>query len=375
MEKKFDGVKAIKIVANYEGSGCVNFDGKEQSYFLSKHKLFNSRFDNNLFAKKIFKFNKEDVQFKYKVSSECLRHEIFKESIPFQNPNIVAVPHILYNTISTPSFIMRGYMFTQTNNKPTIKRKSPFTLSDAIEVGEWRNSLQMEMHTRSGEKNNTMDLDVENKSNDSDTTLYNIENVGISKYEAIGFIDLTEAQFISDDVTYDRVCVGVEDKSVEEHIYLNSLKNNMVNFEPKFGYYYTQGSYTKDEWAERGVLLNKESVDMLVKEVLMGILNTQILRRNAYLKTNSLEITIVTNQGNYTEVINIDNLNEYTFNYAETYIESDDEKILKNKALVTEYLNNRNEVKNNKKKAILDKKNKKDEKSDIDIEVIIDKTI
>ena len=349
MVKKFEKVKAIKFVAKFEGYGCVNYDGKEQSFFLSKNKLFSSRYNNNMFAKKTYKKDDDGVKFKYKISSECIRHEIFKETMPFMNPTIIAVPHILYNSIANPDFLLRGYMFTQQNNN-TIKRKSPFTITDLIEDGEyWRDNLQMDLHTRSGEKNSDID--------EGDTTLYNIENVGLLNYTSKGFIDLTELQFIPDDVAYDRVSLNIEDGSVEEKIFFQALKNNMINLNPEFNYYYSEGSYTQDEWAERGLMLNKESVDMMVKRVLKNILKVNILRRKAYLINNGLEIEIITNEGVLREKITLENIDDFIFEYEDFYIKASEEKIEKNKKILETYKENE---KKRKKDVEIEKKRKKE---------------
>lgn len=374
MVKKFENVKAIKFVAKFEGSGCVNYDGKEQSFFLSKNKLFSSRYNNNMFAKKTFKKDGDDVKFKYKISSECIRHEIFKETMPFMNPTIIGVPHILYSSIANPDFLLRGYMFTQQNNN-TIKRKSPFTITDLIEDGEcWRDSLQMELHTRSGEKNSDID--------EGDTTLYNVENVGLLNYTSKGFIDLTELQFIPDDVAYDRVSLNIEDGSAEEKIYFQALKNNMINLTPEFNYYYSEGSYAQDEWAERGVILNKESVDMMVKRILKNILKVNILRRNAYLSNNGLDIEIITNEGVLREKITLENVDDFIFEYEDFYIKASEEKIEKNKKILEIYKENekinekekkeeRNKKKEEKKiKKEAEKKKKEVEEKNINSEMV-----
>ena len=356
---KFKNVRAVKFTAYFKGNGCVNFDDVKQARFLEHANIYDQEVTNNLLcAKKIFKTNEDKngnttYSFKFKVSSECLRHSIFEEHIPFQNPNIMAIPHVLYNAIATPEQIVRGYMYAQSGVN-TLRKKSALTICDAIEEGSWRDKTTFDLHSCTGEKKkkenieeviidneNTEEVAKDNKKKKkkekSDTTLYSIENVGNITYKAEGFIDLTELQFISGDVVYDRMAVDV-DGGKNEMIYLDALKRNFPSLNPKFDYYYINSNYTKDEWAERGILLDYDSVNNMVKMVLKNIMKVNINHRNASLVFDKLEINVISDNNNLSDKFEIkDNLDSFNFEYYTKYLPADENIIRANKELVAKF--------------------------------------
>ena len=359
----FKNVRAIEFVANFEGVGCVNFDSKSQRYFLNATGLGcdATMNDNVLLAKKIFKNvvdedGKNKSLFKYKVSSECIRHAMYEDVMPFQNPSISSIPTIFYNALAMPCFLTRGYMFTPQDSN-TLRKKSVVTVCDAFENGEWRNKLTFDFHTRSGQK----DVSKKEEGDQKDTTIYNIENVGNLTYASEGYIDLTELQFIPGDPAYDRMGIDA-DGGVNERIYLEALKRNLPTFNGDFDYYYINNTYCGDEWAERGILLDTNSVNTLVKDILKRIMSVNIVRRNAYLKFKTLKIAVVMDGGNTEKWIEItpSNLNEFNFEYFCKYSMADENKIVANNELVNKI---KAELKANKK----EKKNKGKSKKNEDV--------
>jgi N-acetylmuramoyl-L-alanine amidase len=107
---------------------------------------------------------------------------------------------------------------------------------------------------------------------------------------AKGAIDVVELRFIPADPIYERLSVDVDGGQYEE-IYMNELAKNSVNFTPEFKYYYLENSYTADECAERGIMLNDETLDTYIKRIIKNMLNINIMKRNAYLKTDKLTLT------------------------------------------------------------------------------------
>lgn len=338
---KFFNVKSIRFDANFEGTGCVNFDETSQKWFLIAAGMLKgdgATHDNNLFAKKVF-YTEENGSygFNYKVSSECVRHGIFNDSMPYQNPSLQNIPTVLYSAIAHPDMITRGYMITRGKTENALRKKSIFAISDAVEVGPHRHTVDFDFHTRSGNKNDG-NVETEAKS----TSIYRIENVGNLNYKSTGFINLSEAQFISADILYDRMAVDT-DGGLFDDIYLTSLKRNMVNFDPKFGHYYKSDCVSKDEFSERGILLNEESVNMLVKRLLKNILNVNIERRGAYFKTTSLTIWVNTTEGESEPVeVTLNNIDDFYFGYCQTYTEADNELINRNRELLKAYKENPN---------------------------------
>lgn len=358
---EFKNVRAIEFVAEFDGVGCVNFDSKSQNYFLNTSGLgCDATFNENVkLAKKLFKNvvtpeGKNVSLFKYKVSSECLRHAMYEDVMPFQNPGIAAMPHVFYNAIAMPCYLTRGYTFTQ-KDANTLQKTSAVSITDAFENGEWHNKISFDFHSRSGEKDTTKKEDGEQK----DTTIYNVENVGNNTYTSEGYIDLTELQFISADPLYSRMAIDA-DGGVNEQIYLNALKNNFPSFNGGFDYYYIKNTYSNDEWAERGILLDKDSVNFLVKDILKRIMNVNIIRRNAYLKFKSLSISIIMDGGMTEKKITItpDNIDDFTFEYFCKYSIADENKIKANKEMVKKMKENSKELKKKENSAKKETKKK-----------------
>lgn len=327
MEKTIS-VKNIAFKATFNGNGCVNFDSGDQKFELCRFDILKGKvYDNVLYAKKVY-YKQDDgtTTFRYKVSSEALRHAIFSEEMPFMNPTIQQLPQVFYNSLGTPAMLARGYMFA---GDVSLKRKSPLTITDAVETGKERSLISIDFHSRSGAKN----TDTKGAEDKKDTTIYNIENVGNNQYVAYGNIDLQELQFVSADPSYDRMAVDI-DGGVNETIYLDSLNRNLPTQDKRFGYYFIKNAITEDEWAERGVLLSNDDVDFLVKYILKNILSVNICRRNALLSIEKLEVTF--DNGNSYQELRLDNLNDYYFEVVSKYQEASEEKILKNRQKIDE---------------------------------------
>jgi hypothetical protein len=356
--KNFKNVKSINFEVTFDGNGCINFDCSEQLEFLKNVGIVsykdgsffqNGRSLNNVqFAKKNYRINPDDgeYEFHYKVSSECLRYMMFNKTMPCQSPTIMNIPHVLYSAISHPDSVLRGYLYTSRNGT-TLRKKSPICITDAEEVGFWRRHVATDFHSRSGQKESN-----EGKGADDakDNSIYKVENVGIATYLAKGGIDVDSLRFISADPIYDRMAVNA-DGGPNEVIFLNTLAQNMCNFTPEFKYYYTTNAYTEDEWAERGILLNDESVDMLIKRAFRNILNISVIKRNAYFNVKNLKVTVFC-EGEKPETVDVtlDNLDSFYFNCVTSYSEASEEKIIANKKKVEEIKENKKVEKKSKGK-------------------------
>ena len=111
----FKNVKSIEGKITFHGIGPINMDGAEQSYILTHTGLLKGKVnDNMVYHKKVFRMNEDGTyQFKHKVSANCIRHNMFRESMPFHNSQILSLPQVLFNAIATPDYIIRGYMFAE----------------------------------------------------------------------------------------------------------------------------------------------------------------------------------------------------------------------------------------------------------------------
>jgi hypothetical protein len=151
---------------------------------------------------------------------------------------------------------------------------------------------------------------------------------------AKGAIDVVELRFIPADPIYERLSVDVDGGQYEE-IYMNELAKNSDNFTPEFKYYYLENSYTADECAERGIMLNDETLDTYIKRIIKNMLNINIMKRNAYLKTDKLTLMInYTNGEQETIDVTLDMVDDFSFDCFNPYKEADMEKILANKKMM-----------------------------------------
>lgn len=333
-------IKRINFDLQLSGYGCVNSDSTEQIHFLLNTGIVDKNdcgfvkngkpLSNITLSKKNFRQTENgEYEYRIKVSSECLKNNIF-DTMKFKNPSIVTVPNVFYRALANPDMIIGGYMYPKKGNV-TVKKKGVLCITDAEETGRWRRYVNADFHTRSGMKESN-----EGKSSDDakDTSIYKIENIGSIQYLAKGSIDVAELRFIPADPIYERLSVDV-DGGKNEEIYMNELAKNSVNFTPEFKYYYLENSYTADECAERGIMLNDETVDAYIKRIIKNMLNINIMKRNAYLKTDKLTLMInYTNGEQETIDVTLDMVDDFSFDCVNPYKEADMEKILANKKMM-----------------------------------------
>lgn len=343
MKKLINEVKAIRFQVAFNGNGCVNYDSISQLGTLKETGIYSEdeeeikrkkkKGKNKMLAKKEFGYDEnKETGFKYKVSSECLRHTMFRKTMPCVN----ALPNTDRNLVdrmhAQPDYILRGYMTTFGKKETAIRRKSPFTITDAVECNStYRKFVDFDFHSNAGEKDNQKNglCDNENDGNDNNenetnsTSLYHIENVGKLVYVADANLDVEELQFISCDQKYDRQAFDNERYGRNENPYLLELAKTMLNFTPEVKQYVLDNDIAQiDEdmykIGEYGVLLNKESVNMLIHRMFNLIKNLNIYKRNALFEfAKFMSIKVVTTDG----IVEIrpDEIDDIYFEYAEAY--------------------------------------------------------
>lgn len=323
MSKTYKNVRSIQITGYLNGRGLVNGGASsgEAIAVLRKAGLATAEFFNEKtgaplknikLAQRNIYFNEDANCYEYevKVTRECLCRTIFEKYIPVDKPIYANNPEILYRILAHPAMIMKGYLFPDVKDG-TLKRKASYGLSDAVDIGPRKRFIQLDLHARSGEK----ELSEGKGSEDpKDTSLYKVENVGMAEYKYQGYINLQELAFLPADRSYGRMSVNV-DGGDNERIFLNALKENMVDFEPSLQYYSRIGCITDDYDFERGILLNKASVDRIVKNFLSDLLNLSINRVGGYLKNEKVFITINHEGGCDTEELTPELLKDVTFEY------------------------------------------------------------
>lgn len=278
-------MKQILFKVVFNGNGVVNFDdSKNQKYALGKYKIATGLNDNTKLAKKIFfETDKKDengnpiMDYKIKVSADCLRHGIFENEVDVVNPSIMQMDNVFAQYLLSPVGLSRGYMFTYKDSS-AVKRKSPLTITDAIQTDG--NKSNIEVGSTTGER--------------SETSFFYTEKIGDTTYESKGVIDLKQLMFVSADAKFDRLAINPDWVNIGlTHDVLKSYFGE--NAKEEYGWFTSTNKYFGPAMAENGILLNDEIVDALVKFILKGILGVNIRRNNAWFKAASLQIKVVNN--------------------------------------------------------------------------------
>lgn len=343
-------IKNILIKLEFEGNGIVNYDSNDQKYMWNKTDNVNSklRYENTSFAKKSFYMNDDNtLGYRLKVSSDCLKHDMFKNDMISKNPNILHHPMLLHTYIASPVAIISGYLFA--SKDITLKKSSPITLCDAEQTCNAVSTI--EVFSRSGQK------ETNEGSDKSDNSFYNKETVGNIKYATIGNIDIMKLQFISCDDIFDRKAFN----SDEIKLYKEMLDKKMT-LTSELAYYQLNNSIVSIP--EHGIMLSDENQIFLVKEALKRMLSIDIRRKNAYCKLSSLKIKLVVDPlvdtfnspDNWITIDSLDTINSLTF---EPYVFYEQIDMDKATVLRNEYMEKLNEIKkSDKDKKSQDRKNK-----------------
>lgn len=351
-------VKSILFRVNLNGRGIVNFDSGAQKFLWNqfKKKQGFEDFDNVTYGKKRWALNEDgSADTKIAISSNCLRHEIFKEEVNFQSPNIIQNKALLLNMIASPASILRGYLFAK---EITIKRSSAISITDAIQTNNAISSI--ESLSCSG-----MKLSDDNKAG---TTYFRKETIGNINYSAIGAIDLMQLQFISCDGIFDRMAV------IPDYIemYLNILAKRM-KINSTLGYYKIANSII--DIPEYGLKLSNESIVELTKIFFEKLMAVSIRKSGSYANVVGVQYKFIVDpltdkleDENGWNDLTTESLKSLTFETNNYYEDVDfDAAIIARKAIVdamdAEKLKNK-EDKNEKAKAKAAKaENKKPEES------------
>jgi len=276
-------IKNILLDVDFDGFGLVNMDSNSQRFMYNgtkKHKHLMSRHENVTYSKKVFTGSGEDLDFKIKVSSECIRKNMFESELISQTANIVANDALLYSFVGSPMAVIRGYLFA--DKEETIKRSSPLNLTDAVQTCDAMPYL--ETCSRSGEKAKKTDED-----DAAGTTYFFKENVGEIKYSSKGAIDLQELSFVSCDNVYGRFGFNPDKFSLLKQF----MSLRMENFNSELGYHQLKTSII--DIPEYGFIFSNENKKFLVKEILMKILGLDISKKSSFFKTSGFRIKLVEN--------------------------------------------------------------------------------
>lgn len=342
-------IKNILIKGELEGRGIVNFDSKEQRFTLSKHGIFTGLNENVKLGKKVFtktgKFKEDGTEiydYKVKISADCLRHSIFEHDVDVVNGVLIQNPFILGTYMLSQVGLMRGYMFA--TKEMTLKRKSPLTITDAIQCNDAKS--EMEIGSTTGER--------------SDISMYFSEKAGDMKYEFAGQIDIKQLQFMSADPFFDRM--GINSDMIDSDEVDNIISNHYgKKAKTEYGLFSSVSKFTGKPYGEYGILFSNSICESVIKKTLKNILSINIVRNNAFAATSSLKIKLVdnilgvgqkmTDEDNWIELTcdeDIDKLdlsNLYNF-----FKEADEDEIKERERMIKKHIE-ASETKNEAKKA------------------------
>jgi hypothetical protein len=272
-------VKNILFKMKIKGNGIVNYDSSEQKWMINRTSLshMKTRHDNTSFAKKRFYGTPEETTYKIVISSDCLRHEIFGADAPFHSPNVMNQESLLTAFIASPASLLRGYMFA--GKDVTYKRKSPFIITAAEQTNDAISYI--ETFASSAPKNSDKDKET------ADNSFYKKEVIGEIEYEATGFIDLMNLQFVSCDQVFDRYSFNPD----LFNVYKQFMQSRMPAFDAELGYYQIDGSIV--EIPEYGFKISNDNVNELVRSLFERMVKMSIRRKDAYAQTSELQYKLV----------------------------------------------------------------------------------
>lgn len=351
-------IKTILIKCDLAGRGIVNFDSKEQRFTLSKHGIFTGLNENVKLGKKAFtktgvvnENGNEIYDYKVKISADCLRNAIFGKDVEVVNGYFEADPFILATYILSPTGLARGYMFVgreKTDRENTIRRKSPLTVTDAIQTNDAKS--EMEIGSTTGAR--------------VDNSMYFSEKVGDITYSFKGQIDIKQLQFLSADMCFDRFGIDPDIISSGEAsaIIANHYGEGSEYYQ---GIFSSMSKFTSSTYGEYGILFSNEICEKVIKYTLKNILALNIVRSNSFAATTGLKIKLVDNiigtgqkmedEENWIELRNeedIDNLD--LSNLYQFYEPADEDEIENREKMIKEFTEaseDRKKAKKEEKKA------------------------
>lgn len=339
-------VKNILFRLKIKGHGIVNYDSKDQKYAFNSNwkdnsplKKMHTNYENTSYAKKKLYGKDGNVEsYKISISSDCLRHEIFKDDVMFQSPNLIHSPALLYSFIASPVGLLRGYLFAEQEEQ--LKRKSAITLIDAQQTCDAISYI--EIFSKSGLKNKDIDK--------TDNTLFKKEVVGDIKYATEGNIDLAQMQFVSASQVFDRYALNPDFFET----YKQFLKAKLPSFNSELGYFLIKDSSVGI--SEYGFMLSDEDVKCLIQMFFKKLLNMNIKRKNAFARTESLEYKLVydpiddrfEDENGWISINGIDDINTIEFDTEKFYIQEDAKLAEERNAIIQADYERRKQVKKDK---------------------------
>lgn len=301
-------IKTIVFKMVLEGRGIVNYDGNDNNMkeFLNQRCGYGLDEKNNnfKFAKKTFikKDNydeldgKNDLEYKVKISSNLLRHDMFYGDSEMKTPKINLIPSMVCHYATSVEGLLRGFCILL-ENESTIK-SSALSISEAIQTN---NSMpHMDFFSNDVPKEKKIDRD------EKSTSIFMTETIGNIEYETKGLIDLQRLQYISSDPYLGRMAIKPSWLEGNNPLFHNSMFKHYghvfnINKEDfnygdndlySLGYWSSSSETIGEYFGEQGILLKEKFVKYLVKQMIKRMLEYKTIRANAYCMTKKLSIKV-----------------------------------------------------------------------------------
>jgi len=290
--QKITGIKSVDFKVTAKGYGVVNWNGpttlQSDGRIIDNHSMPKLRGYSNLTGKeseKGYKLKKDPSEINFKetplyISQNCIRHHLFRE----QNFDLhYAKDKNLQNVLTSITGLIRGYVVPSSQ----CKRTSPLLLEDFVDQLGNGNFEQL---GKSGSK----EKDKNDKGNDvASNSFFSKTTFGETQYLAYGSISIEQLQFISLDKKFDRAAMVIKDNEGEKvaseiEKFIKSL-NPSRNPRAIFHQNYVR-SGTIFEEGEVGILLDNESIDILIRETLRMIEDLNIKQAKGYMYVDNLEV-------------------------------------------------------------------------------------
>lgn len=281
--------KRIDFRFTIKGTGVVNFDDSDQKYMYlhsnfnnaentSNRRLWPGEKNNVNYAKKNFTIDADgSLNFKLKISDNCLRNAIFEKDAVAHHSGISHFDKLLYNYLGSPGTVLRGYFLTKGKGQSSINRKAPLFITYAEQTNNAVSHI--EVHTKSGEK----DMRIEKK----DNSIFSVETVGEIEYAGHGSINLQELQFLSADQQFGRLGFDPD----KFGLFATAMKRYFPNFQSELKYFLLKTSVI--ELPEQGALFSNDEVIELVRNFFNRLLYLDIVRRTGRATMSTLEYRII----------------------------------------------------------------------------------
>lgn len=287
--------KTIKIRLDLAGHGVVQTSGDEKSLTFRRADIDSQSHDNVTYAKGNFiqvsdasgkpvldKNGMPKLRKILKISGDGLRHAIHAAAMPAHTPNILLSDAARVYFLANADTLLRGWFAASSQER----KRSAYALTSA----EDKNAvLSVEMFSNSAPKVGKADqVQNEDGSIKSDTSLFARETTGDTSYTATGFIDIDELRFISVSDIYGRRAISDD---VAE-LYRQALSANLGSEVDVPRYWRRRDGASNIP--ERGILLTDAQVQHLVTYLLKRMSEIHIVKsQSGYAQTTGITITIV----------------------------------------------------------------------------------